>query len=144
MSGLKSIGVRVEPAAVTGGLGSGVAAIAFEIADLLDHLAAAGESGAIDLRSLPMTADDRLRLRELLGTGEVQATVDADGPSTVHETGISGVWWTEHRNAQGQLLAELIEVCRVPEILVLAQEDLSPAARRLRERIAALAAAQES
>lgn len=146
MSGLKSIGVRVEStaaAAPPGGLGSGVAAIAFEIADLLDRLAAAGESGVIDLRSLPMTADDRLRLRDLLGTGEVQATVAADGPSTVRETGISGVWWTEHRNVQGELVAELIEVCRIPEILVLAHEELSPAARRLRERIAALAAAHE-
>ena len=144
VSGLDSIGVRVEHAAALGGLGSGVAAIACEIANLLDHLSASGESGAIDLRSLPMTAADRLRLQEVLGTGEVQATIDADGPSTVRETGIAGVWWTEHRNRHGELLAELIEVCRVPEILVLAQDELAPGARRLRERIAALAAANES
>lgn len=143
MSGLHGIGVRVESTA-SAGLGSGVAAIACEIANLLESLSADGEPGAIDLRSLPMTVADRLRLQEILGTGEVRATIDADGPSTVRETGIAGVWWTEHRNRQGELLAELIEVCRVPEILVLAQDELAPGARRLRERIAALTAAHDS
>jgi hydrogenase-1 operon protein HyaF len=151
-------GVRVEPATVSGGLGngiavaadqlgirvaamsselgSGVAAIACEIANLLDQLVADGEAGAIDLRSLPMTAADRQRLQEVLGSGEVQATIDADGRSSVRETGISGVWWTEHRDRHGEMLAEIIEVCDVPEILVVAHDELAAAGRRLRERIA--------
>ncbi|MEJ1963614.1 MAG: hydrogenase expression/formation C-terminal domain-containing protein [Gammaproteobacteria bacterium] len=137
MSGLESIGVRVERAAVSEGISSGVAAIATEIASLLDRLAADAEAGAIDLRSLPMTTADRLGLEQLLGPGEVRATIDADGVSTVRETGIAGVWWTEHRNRQGEVLAELIEICRVPEILVLAPDALAPGARLLRERIAA-------
>jgi hydrogenase-1 operon protein HyaF len=177
VKGLAGIGVRVEPAAVAGGLGrggvamsdvlgtdvaaasgelgtsvtvvsselgSGVAAIACEIANLLDRLATDGEPGAIDLRSLPMTTADRLRLQEVLGSGEVQATIDADGRSTARETGISGVWWTEHRNRHDEVLAELIEVCRIPDILVLAHDELAPGAGRLRERIAALVAAPKS
>jgi hydrogenase-1 operon protein HyaF len=137
VSALKSIGVRVEPAASPAGLGQGVIAIAFEIAGLLDRLTAHGEPGAIDLRSLPMTAEDRRRLQEFLGVGEVQATIDADGPSSVRETGVGGVWWTEHRNGHGEVLAEMIEICRIPEILVLAPEQLAAGARTLRERIAA-------
>jgi hydrogenase-1 operon protein HyaF len=138
VSALKSIGVRVEPAASPpAGLGQGVIAIAFEIAGLLDRLNTQGEPGAIDLRSLPMTAEDRRRLQELLGVGEVQATIDADGPSSVRETGVGGVWWTEHRNAHGEVLAETIEICRIPEILVLAPEQLLSGAQTLRERIAA-------
>lgn len=144
MSGLESIGVRVERTAVAVGVSSGVAAIATEIASLLDHLAAGGEAGAIDLRSLPMTSADRLELEQLLGTGEVNATIDADGVSTVRETGIAGVWWTEHRDRHGERLAELIEICRVPGILVLAADALPAGARLLRERIAAQAARHES
>ncbi len=148
MSGFHSIGVHVEPAGVSAasseGLGGGVAAVAYEIVNLLERLATDGECGAIDLRSLPMTVADRLRLQEFLGSGEVRAEIDADGPSVVRETAIAGVWWSEHRNSRGELVAELIEVCRVPEILVLSQEELVVGGARLRERIAALCAAHES
>lgn len=137
MSGLKGIGVRVEHASASEGLNGGVAAIATEIASLLDRLAAHGEAGAIDLRSLPMTSGDRQGLEQLLGAGEVRATIDADGVSSVRETGIAGVWWTEHRDRQGKVLAEIIEICRIPEILVLATDALPAGARLLRERIAA-------
>ena len=27
---------------------------------------------------------------------------------------MSGVWWVEHRDAQGELMAELLEVTQVP------------------------------
>ncbi len=138
MSGLDGIRVRVELQGSSPGLGGWIVALAAEIASLLDRLSIDGGSGAIDVRSLPMTAADRAQLREFLGTGEVQATIDADGPSTLRETAIPGVWWTEHRNRAGDLLAEQIEVCRIPEILVLAPDELVGAGSRLRERLAAL------
>ncbi len=136
MSGLDGIGVRVEIQAPA--VGIGIIAIASEVASLVDRLASTAEPGAIDVQSLPMTVADRAQLRELLGTGEVHATIDADGLSTVRETAIAGVWWTEHRNRDGELLAELIEVCPVPEILVLASHELAGGSRLLRARIAAL------
>ncbi len=144
MSELDSIGMHAAQsdtasALASQGLGGGVAAIAYEIASLLERLAAVGERGAIDLLSLPMTVADRLRLQEFLGTGEVRAEIDADGPSVVRETAIPGVWWSEHRNPRGELIAELIEVCPVPEILVLSNDELAAGGLRLRERIAALA-----
>jgi hydrogenase-1 operon protein HyaF len=138
VSGLDGIRVRVELQASSPGLGGWIVAIAAEIASLLDRLATDAGSGAIDVRSLPMTTADRAQLREFLGAGEVQATIDADGPSTVRETAIPGVWWSEHRNRDGELLAELIEVCRVPEILMPAPDELAGAGRQLRERIATL------
>ena len=150
MSGLEGIAVQMQPGpgavptAALPGLGSGVAAIAYEIAHLLERLVTHGESGAIDLRSLPMTVADRLRLQEFLGSGEVRAEINADGPSVVRETAIPGVWWSEHRNARAELIAELIEVCPVPEILVLSNEELATGSVRLRDRIAALCAAHES
>lgn len=138
MSRLGDITVRVESQAPSGGLGGAVVAIAAEIASLVDRLATEGEAGAIDLRSLPMTDADRARLREFLGAGEVRMTIDADGLSTVWETATAGVWWAEHRNNEGRLIAELVEVCHVPDILMLDHDALVVGSRRLRERVAAL------
>ena len=60
----------------------------------------------------------------------MQATVDAEGVSIIRETGISGVWWVEHRNRLGELIAELLEVTRVPEILARAADEIAAGARR--------------
>jgi hydrogenase maturation protease len=67
---------------------------------LLERLAESQIPAAIDLRSLPMSPQDRIELQRALGEGEVQATVTADGLSTIRETRISGVWWVEHRDPE--------------------------------------------
>ena len=132
MMRLADIGVRVD----AGGLGPGVTALLYEIADGIERLAADGETGAIDLGSLPLSPLDRERLQQVLGAGEVEATLKVDGLSQIRETGIPGVWWVEHRDARGGLIAELIEFTRIPEILCAAAEDLDRGAAVLRARIA--------
>jgi hydrogenase-1 operon protein HyaF len=146
MSRLTEIPIRIEPAvrsessAVVGGLGGGVAAILSELVTLLERLVKGEAPGAIDLRSLPMSPLDRAELQRVLGEGEVQATVNAQGLSKMRETRISGVWWVEHFDQQNQLVAELIEVSRVPEILSSAADEIAAGARALREQIAMAAA----
>lgn len=140
MSRLTHIPIRVEPAqtsstARVGGLGGGVAAILSELVTLLERLAETDEPAMIDLRSLPMGPQDRLELQRALGDGEVKAAVDAQGLSTIRETGVSGVWWVEHRDNQGELVAEMIEVARVPLILASDSDEIASGARALRERI---------
>lgn len=145
MSRLSEIPIRIEvgadglagsPApAFSGGLGGGVAAILMELAGLLDQLAATQVPAAIDLRSLPMSPENRLELEQVLGVGEVRATVDAAGVSTVRETGISGIWWLEHRDARGELIAEFLEVAQVPQILGNATDEIAAAAHALRKQI---------
>ncbi len=132
--------MRVET--IAGGRGSGdellaggVTAVLHEIVELLERLAATGEGGAIDLRSLPMAPGDHEHLRSALGEGEVSASFDALGPTRVRETGVAGVWWIEHRNAHGETLTELIEVTEVPEILAAARQDIGAAAQALRARL---------
>jgi hydrogenase-1 operon protein HyaF len=136
MMRLADIGVRIE----SGGLGPGVTALLYEIADGVEHLASDGETGAIDLGSLPLSPVDREHLQRMLGTGEVEATLKVDGLSHIRETGIPGVWWIEHRDARGGLIAELIEFTRIPEILCAAVEDLDRGAAVLRARVAGVAA----
>jgi hypothetical protein len=116
------------------GLGGGIAAILSELATLLERLAGRDDTAMIDLSSLPMSAADRLALKRALGDGEVHATLEAQGASTAHETGVAGVWWIEHRDPHGALLAELLEVARFPQILASAPDEIASAAAALRAR----------
>lgn len=139
MSRLVDIPIRIEAAPASGGpgggLGGGVTAILHEIVRLLERLAAVDEPAAIDLRSLPMSPQDRTELQRALGEGEVQATLNAQGISKMYETRVPAVWWVEHRDPQGELIAELIEVSRVPQILASASDEIVSGARALREQI---------
>lgn len=143
---LAQIPVRIEglPArSETGTIGGGVSAILTEIATLLERVAATGEAAAIDLRSLPMSPADRSQLLEALGPGEVEITLRADGDSSIRETGLQGVWWTEHRDRNGALVACFIEIARAPEILLVPAEELRRGAQRLRTTVRASVWARE-
>lgn len=130
MSGIVDIGVRVV--GQDGGLG-GIGPILREIESLLARLVAHNESGSIDLRSLPLSEAEREELRTRLGEGEVRAAVQAAGESEVYETGVHAVWWVTHRNTDGAIVAEFIEVTPVPEILKTHPADMRAALARLAE-----------
>jgi HupH hydrogenase expression protein, C-terminal conserved region len=131
----------METAVPSGGLGAGVAALLSELIGLLEVVAGGGPSATIDLRSLPMSPQDRVKLQSALGDGEVKATLDADGFSTLRETRVSGVWWIEHLDRHGELIAELLEVARVPPILESVPEEIAVSARELREQLSIQSAA---
>lgn len=139
LSRLADIQVRVEglapEVAVAAGLGGGVSAVLCELVALLERLVEEQQTAAIDLRSLPMSPQDRVELQNALGQGEVQATVDADGRSTIRETRVAGVWWVEHQNSAGELIAESLEVTQIPEILLSASDEIAAAACALRARL---------
>lgn len=136
MSRLTDIPIRIETPVRTGGLGQGVAAILIELVTRLERLATGEAPATIDLRSLPMSPQDRVELRNVLGEGEVQATLNAEGLSSIRETRVAGVWWVEHRDPQGELTAEMLEVARVPQILSSADDEIVAAAHALRRQIA--------
>jgi hypothetical protein len=147
LSRLTDIPIRIEPrtpvdSPVTpGGLGGGVTAILFELVGLLERLAEKKTSATIDLRSLPMSPQDRVELQRALGEGEVQATITAGGFSNIRETGVRGVWWVEHLDRDGEPIAELLEVTHVPEFLTSATDEIAAGARTLRASITAAAIA---
>ncbi|MBX5454933.1 MAG: hydrogenase expression/formation protein [Acidobacteriia bacterium] len=125
-----------EARSPAGSLRTGVAqAVLSEIALLLENLAATGQAGAIDLRSLPLTEADRAELEEHLGRGEVEARLAVVGASEVWETAYAGVWWIRHLGAEGEIASETIAVTRVPEILMTHPADVEAAAARLQELI---------
>jgi hydrogenase-1 operon protein HyaF len=124
-----------SPRAVAG-LGGGVMAILAELVGLLERLASGDLPATIDLRSLPMSPQDRIALQSALGDGEVQATLDAQGLSSIRETRVPGLWWVEHRDPRGEIIAESIEVTRIPQILMSALDEIGAGAAALRAQIA--------
>ncbi len=111
-------------------------AILAELVGLLERLASGDLPATIDLRSLPMSPQDRIALQSALGDGEVQATLDAQGLSSIRETRVPGLWWVEHRDPRGEIIAESIEVTRIPQILMSALDEIGAGAAALRAQIA--------
>ena len=108
-----------------------VIAILHEVLSKLRDLVATGHATSIDLRRLPLTDVDSIRLRAILGQGEVHAEFDALGVSKISETRIAGVWLTTHANAAGDTIGQMIDIAFVPEILAASPSEVSSAANAL-------------
>ncbi len=123
-----------EPALMASRTGNAKALLT-EMLRMLERLLAGEEGGSIDLRTIPLTKDDLDHLQTVLGTGAVDARVDALGESRAFETRFAGIWWVTHRNEAGETVAELIEICDVPAILHAPIEDIADGAGRLRQAL---------
>jgi hydrogenase-1 operon protein HyaF len=95
-----------------------------EISELLRRLLESGETAAIDLSALPLTPPDLDWLHDKLGEGEIAVTLQASGESTLNETACPGVWWITHRNEQGAVTSQFIEVTLVPELVKAHPQDV--------------------
>jgi len=95
-----------------------------ELAEQVRRLLESGESSAIDLSALPLTPADLDWLRERLGEGEINVTLQANGESTLNETACSGIWWVTHHNEQGAVTSQFIEVAFVPELVKAHPQDV--------------------
>lgn len=127
--GLEDIPVTVDTGAAV--LTGNAQALLREIAALLQRMLATGEGGAIDLASLPFSTADRAWLEERLGRGEVEIRLMAAGLSTFNETAYPGVWWVSHYNEAGVRVSELIEVARIPELVLAHPDDVKSGLERL-------------
>ena len=133
MSALDRIGVKVI--AGTDLPTGNVKALLHELTGLVDAWVRKREAASIDLRSLPLTPGDYDELGAALGQGAVSASIEAIGPSEVRETRYPGVWRVTHRNEAGEVVADLLEVCEVPAILLAPAEDVTEGLSRLREAL---------
>ena len=102
-----------------------------ELLYALDELLNHGKQTTIDIKSLPFGPFDEKRLSTALGQGEVTATIHTLGESRVTETAYPGIWWIEHCNEQGAVVAKFIEVTYMPEILKAQPEDITSARQKL-------------
>jgi hydrogenase-1 operon protein HyaF len=114
MNDLKGIPIAVADDADGLTLSGNADPVLHEIQSLLNDLVTSGKSASIDLRSLPLLPGDYEKLKEVLGQGEVSATIDAMGPTQVRETAVHGVWCVTHYNCDATVIAEFIEVTICP------------------------------
>jgi hydrogenase-1 operon protein HyaF len=109
-----------------------IRALLAEIAARLEKLADGGETGMIDLNSLPFAPGEYEQLRQTLGQGEVSVRIEAIGPSEIIETRYPGVWWVTHYNVEGDIVADMIEIAWLPEIIQSQPEDVHAGLERLK------------
>jgi hydrogenase-1 operon protein HyaF len=106
-----------------------------EIHHALRRLLREGESTTIDLQAMPFGPGDEEALLSRLGGGEIEIELQALGRSLIRETGYSGVWLVDHRNADDQRIALQLQITRMPEILLAQREDVLDAVSRLAEQL---------
>jgi hydrogenase-1 operon protein HyaF len=127
------------PAGCGHGLRTGMAdAVLREIAALLVRFAETGEPGAIDIKSLPLTPADQAELDERLGKGEATVKLSTSGGSDIWETSYAGVWRVRDFDSAGRIVAEKIEITRVPEIVMAHEADIRAAATRMADDLGEL------
>ena len=112
-----------------------------EIKGLLAKFLDTGATGAIDLRAVPHMDPATYRyLRQALMTGEVTALIDADIKVEVTETQYPGVWWLTHRNADDEIVTEIIDITLMPDILKTHVAEMRAGLKRLDQALSASAA----
>lgn len=125
MAELTDIPIRIEqPDAEPQQFGNALP-ILNEIRHALARLAEQAEPTRIDLAAMPFGPGDEDRLMALLGRGEVEASVDALGPTRVWETRFPGVWVLDYANVDGERIALQIEVDEVPQMLRTQRADIT-------------------
>jgi hydrogenase-1 operon protein HyaF len=102
-----------------------------EVKHALDNLIRIDEPTIIDLRSIPLAPGEEDKILSTLGRGEIQAHLDALGPSEIIETAYAGVWIVTHYNDDNEIISRFIEISKIPEILASQSDDITAAYKRL-------------
>ena len=131
MSGLNDIPIIVSEEAGNPAWTGNVVPILNEVRHALSLLASSGETTLIDLTAIPFGPGEREDLMQILGKGEIDATLRALGESHIRETAYPGVWLITHLSPQGAELTTHIEVTRSPTLLSTPEQDVSDAAAAL-------------
>lgn len=114
----------VNAAPAQPGLSGNAPPLLRELLEMVRRLLDSGTSSSIDLTALPLTPADLDWLRDKLGQGEISITLQANGESSLDETACRGVWWVTHRNEQGAVIAQFLEVAFVPELVKAQPQDV--------------------
>ena len=136
-SSRKPIDIPVQLApAETGPAGAVLRQVLRDVEAMLEALVSCGETGSVDLKRSPLDREELARLREVLGRGEVAATLECLGETRVAETAVRGVWWISHHDENGGTVGEFLEVTACPELLVTDPRDLQLGLERLNKIVA--------
>ena len=116
--------IPVTVVAPDSGLSGNAWPLMLEITDMVEQLLETGATAAIDLSALPLTPADKDWLKTRLGQGQISVRLEAEGLSTLDETACPGVWWISHRDPQGRVQSEFIEVTTAPDLIQAHVDDI--------------------
>lgn len=91
------------------------------------------QAHVINLTLLPLTPDDQALLDRALPAGSVAILSRGFGNCRVTSTAIRNLWRVQYFNSMQTLILNTLEITRVPEVALAAQEDLADSQDRLRE-----------
>lgn len=109
-------------------------AVLKEIVNLLRQLVETGQGGSVDLSRVALSDEDYDLLDDALGEGEISAEMNL-GATEVLASGVPGVWWITHYNAEDDVMAQFIEVAYCPEVLQVARDDVKEGCDALQARL---------
>jgi hydrogenase-1 operon protein HyaF len=89
----------------------------------------------INLTLLPLTPDDLALLDRALPAGSVAILSRGFGNCRVSSTAIRNLWRVQYFNNMQTLILNTLEITRVPEVALAAEEDLADSHERLVELI---------
>ncbi len=112
--------------------GTGVVeALMREITSALARYAQERVVHVIDLTAMPLSDEDRRRLDERLGEGELTIDIRSLLHTRIEETRHAGVWRVRHCEPDGDVRSERIEIVDVPQIVRASDADIGQSVRRL-------------
>ena len=132
MSSFQDIPIQIDNTTI------GILPLLHEVQHALTKLLNDQEETLIDLRNLPLSAQEKQSLLDTLGKGEITAELNALGRSLVWETNFAGVWVVEHYNTEEVLLSQTLEITQIPTILKSPMEDIQSGLQRLEEQLSSL------
>ena len=91
------------------------------------------EAHVINLTLLPLTPEDQSLLDRALPVGSVAILSRGFGNCRVTSTSIRNLWRVQYFNNMQTLILNTLEITRVPEVALAAQEDLADSRERLLE-----------
>jgi hydrogenase-1 operon protein HyaF len=94
---------------------------------------AGDEAHVINLTLLPLTPDDHGVLDRALPVGTVAILSRGFGNCRVTSTAIRNLWRVQYFNSMQTLILNTLEITRVPEVALAAEEDLADSRERLAE-----------
>jgi hydrogenase-1 operon protein HyaF len=91
------------------------------------------EAHVINLTLLPLTPDDQVLLDRALPAGNVAILSRGFGNCRVSSTAIRHLWRVQYFNSMQTLILNTLEITRVPEVALAADDDLADSRERLIE-----------
>ncbi|MCA3214319.1 MAG: hydrogenase expression/formation protein [Betaproteobacteria bacterium] len=104
----------------------------------------AQEARVINLTLLPLTPDDHTLLEHAFPRGSVAVLSRGFGNCRVSSTQVRHLWRVQYFNSMQTLILNTLEVTRVPEVALAAEEDLADSHERLLDLISWMSESAEA